>query len=227
MNKGFTLIELLMVIVVIALLISVFFPALARARLQAKILTVNSELRQVSLALGLYYEDHKEYPPTMVDCGSGQLQEHIAQLPELLADYGYLPAKNKRDAMDTIMEDPFNPGHTYKYSSCGEVILDRNIIDKEFKTSIWVPNGFPAYSSLSESEGTWYDDIKTSPVQWVIYSLGPNFDQEEFLEKCDNKFYPVPKELWYSPKQKKGLIVRLRLKNGREIGTFEGYKGNR
>ncbi len=227
MKKGFTLIELLVVIAVIAMLMGLLLPSFRRVRLQAKILKVNAELRQVSLALGLYYEDHKEYPPTMVDCGSGQLQEHIAQLPKLLADYGYLPAKSKRDAMDTIMEDPFNPGHTYKYSSCGEVIFDRGIIEKDIRVPLWIPNGFPACSSLVEKEGAWYDDIKTSPVQWVIYSLGPDFDQQEFLATCDNKFYPVPKELWYSFEQKKGLIVRLRLKNGREIGTFEGYKGNK
>lgn len=224
MKKGFTLIELLVVIAVIAMLTALLLPSLRRAKLQAKILTVNAELRQVSLALGLYHDDYKEYPPTMVDCGSGQLQDHIAQLPELLADYEYLPATSSRNAMDTIMEDPFNPGHTYKYSSCGEVILDRNIIDKDFKAPIWVPNGFPGSSSLTESEGVWYDNIKTSPVQWVIYSLGPDFDQDEFLASCDSKLYPVPKELWYNPEQKKGLIVRVRLKNGREIGSFEGYK---
>lgn len=223
-TRAFTLIEMLVVISIIALLLMIIMPALAKARLQAKILKVNAELRQISLALELYFEANKKYPPTMADCGSGSLQDHMAQLPKVLADGGYLPAMNKRDAMDTMMEDPFNPGHTYKYSACGEVILDRGRIDRHIKAALWVPDGFPAQSSLNEEDGRWYDDSQTSPVLWVIYSLGPNFDHDRFAEKCHKRFYPVPKEMWYDPAHKEGLLVRLRLKNSNEIGSFEGTK---
>jgi len=222
-SKAFTLAELLVVISIIALLMAILLPVLAKARMQAKIVVVNSELRQVSLALGLYYEDNKEYPPTMADCGSGMLKDHMSQLPKVLADNGYLPAKSRREAMKTIMEDPFNPGHTYKYNSCGEIILDRDKIENDINAALWIPDNFPAQSSLNENDGKWYDDIRRSPVLWVVYSLGPNFNQDEFLKKCNRRFYPVPKEMWYSPKEKKGLLVRLRLDNGREIGSFEGY----
>jgi hypothetical protein len=33
--------------------------------------------------------------------------------------------------------------------------------------------------------------------------------------------YPVPKQTWYDPKTGTGVIVRMRLKKGRQIGSFE------
>jgi len=33
--------------------------------------------------------------------------------------------------------------------------------------------------------------------------------------------YPVPRETWYDRKTKEGVIVRMRLKNGWQIGSFE------
>ena len=33
--------------------------------------------------------------------------------------------------------------------------------------------------------------------------------------------YPVPKRTWYDPKTGTGVIVRMRLKKGRQIGSFE------
>jgi hypothetical protein len=64
------------------------------------------------------------------------------------------------------------------------------------------------------------------PVSWVVFSLGPRFSSdwlEEKLGHTGNNFnrYPVPKELWYTPKERKGFVVRMRLKNGTQIGSFE------
>jgi hypothetical protein len=33
--------------------------------------------------------------------------------------------------------------------------------------------------------------------------------------------YPIPKQTWYDSKTNSGVIVRMRLKNGRQIGSFE------
>lgn len=222
MKRGFTLIELLVVISIIGLLTGIILPSLSQAREQAKIIAVNAELRQIGLALECYYLDDEKYPPTREDCHTGALKDHLYQLPKELAEGGYLPATNPKNVMATIMEDRFNKGHTYKYRSVGECIRDRNIVDKWIKSRLWIPDGFPVKSSVEEEKGQWYKEVRKSPVKWVLFSLGPNLDEQWIKETLENR-YPVPKEIWYHPKQKKGFLVRLHLQNGNKSGSFEGY----
>jgi prepilin-type N-terminal cleavage/methylation domain-containing protein len=227
MKRGFTLVELLVVIAIVGLLMAILLPSLSRAREQAKITAVNGELRQIGLALGLYFEDHEKYPPTQADCASGQLTAHLYQLPRVLSAGGYLPSKPDTEAMSTIMEDRFNRGRTYKYRSVGEVIKDRNIIDKWTQAKLWIPQGFPSCSSLESGKGAWYPNdtsqrVSDSPVAWVVFSIGPRFSDEWLQEKSGiDSRYPVPRELWYSRKEHRGFVVRMQLKNGTQIGSFE------
>jgi hypothetical protein len=137
---------------------------------------------------------------------------------------------SKAEAMSTVMEDRYNRGRTYKYRGIGEVIKDRNLIDKWILAELWIPENFPTRSSIEPNEGKWYpnencEEQLLSPVTWVVFSLGPRFSEEwlegKLGEGKDFKRYPVPKELWYTPKRRKGFIVRMRLKKGMHIGSFE------
>lgn len=239
MKRGFTLIELLVVISIIGLLMGVLLPAISRAREQAKVTVVNAELRQVALALDMYFDDNQKFPPTHEDCATGKLADHLYQLPKVLIKNHYLPSMPKGQAMSTNMEDRFHLNHTYKYRSVGEVIVNRDVIEKYMCAELWIPNHFPSSSSINPEEGRWRPDENecnlysggnksmfslASPVSWVIFSLGPRFKQEWLEEKlgADNSNrYPVPKELWFTPKERRGFIVRMRLKNGSQIGSFE------
>jgi len=205
----------------------ILMPSLSRTREQARITTVNAELRQIGLALGLYFEDHQKFPPTQEDCMSGRLIDHLYQLPVVLSVGRYLPSTVDVDPMSTVMEDRYNRGRTYKYRSVGEVIKDRDIIDKWIQARLWIPDGFPSHSSADPDKGRWYPNedcphASASPVAWAVFSLGPRYDDEWLEEKLgpENR-YPVPRELWYSPGQRRGLIVRMQLKNGTQIGSFE------
>ncbi|MDD5327226.1 MAG: hypothetical protein PHY02_05360 [Phycisphaerae bacterium] len=51
----------------------------------------------------------------------------------------------------------------------------------------------------------------------MVYSIGPQFNEYEMKRN----HYPVPKQTWYDSKKRKGIIVRMRLKNGKHIGSFE------
>lgn len=214
MKKAFTLIELLVVIGVIGLLLAVMAPSLSRAREQARVVAVNSDLYQIALCLEMYMDDNRgKHPPTRQDCFMGW-EDH--QLPPELVEDGYLPSVSPTTEMTTRIEDRFHRGHTYKYWSVGQLYQNNRYMEK-LRASLLIPAGFPANEGEPQQDIE-YDDPDKSPVTWVIFSQGPKYDDWETLKVLNG---PVPKRTWYSPSKRRGLIVRIRLRNGRQIGTFE------
>jgi prepilin-type N-terminal cleavage/methylation domain-containing protein len=61
--KGFTLIELLVVVAIIAVLVALLLPAIAKARNLAKVTTCQNNLRQIGLSLALYTGEFNDYYP--------------------------------------------------------------------------------------------------------------------------------------------------------------------
>jgi prepilin-type N-terminal cleavage/methylation domain-containing protein len=65
MKSAFTLIELLVVISIIALLIALLLPALARARFAAETIECTSRIRHMAVSVNLYTADHRGFFPHM------------------------------------------------------------------------------------------------------------------------------------------------------------------
>ena len=215
MKKGFTIIELLIVIAILSLLMVVLFPSLSLAKQKAKIVTVNSELRQIGLCLEMYMEDNNgKHPPTRQDCNMGW-EDH--QLPPELVDGGYLPPPDSQSYMSAGVEDRFNPGNTYKYWAVGAFYQNGIYMGNTF-APLTIPDGFPNSDGSPDTDIVHYDP-KTSPVTWIIYSEGLQYDDEEVITKLHG---PVAPRTWYDSKKKKGIITRVRLKDKmyEHIGTF-------
>ena len=69
MKKAFTLIELLVVMVIIALLVGLLLPALARGQEEARKTQCRSNLRQIYAAISLYCADNSGLLPTLYGWG--------------------------------------------------------------------------------------------------------------------------------------------------------------
>lgn len=205
---GFTLLELLIVIALIALLASLLLPALGRAKEKARVTRVHGELYGVGLALEMYSQDHEgRLPPVRINCNS-DLAMHYCQFPVELAEQGYLP-KGNRPGMAANMEDPFNPGHTYKYAAPGPCLMNDT---PDMDHRVWVPDDFPHCLS---SRGKYYSSLADSPVRWVIWSVGPQPDSA----KSRDSRAPMAARTWYRKPGEGGVIARMAARDGTQFKT--------
>ncbi|MCX8090932.1 MAG: type II secretion system GspH family protein [Verrucomicrobiae bacterium] len=202
-SPAFTLVELLVVLAIVGLLAGLMLPALARAKEKTRVAKVHVELYGIGLALQMYADDHEgRLPPVRVNCNS-DLSEHWCQLPVELAEERYLP-RSSRAGCEANMEDPFDPGHTYKYAAPGPQLLNG---EPAGDYALWVPTNFPG---LDGSFGRYHTDPKTSPVRWVLWSLGPR----PRSKKSQSAHAPMSRDTWYRHTGDSGVIVRYATREG-------------
>lgn len=95
-NKGFTLIELLIVIAIIGILSSIVIASLNSARKKARDSRRVADIKQIQLALEMYFDANTSYPTTIVALVTGG---QIASEPKdpignTAYSYAYCPATN-------------------------------------------------------------------------------------------------------------------------------------
>jgi len=76
-KQGFTLIELLVVVGIIAILVAILLPAVAKAKEQGRKVTCGNNLKEIAVALQNYAEDFNDmYPLAAMDPLWEQTQDH-------------------------------------------------------------------------------------------------------------------------------------------------------
>jgi prepilin-type N-terminal cleavage/methylation domain-containing protein len=62
MKRGFTMLEILLVVLILAALAGILFPAFSAARKEARMSRCAANLRQIGMAAGMYAQDYGAYP---------------------------------------------------------------------------------------------------------------------------------------------------------------------
>lgn len=118
--RGFTLIEIITVISIIILLIGLLFPALNKAREQAKEQKARAMISSLEVAVNMYYTDNGKYPDNM-----GEL---ISPSKE-----GYGPYMDDEEYKDGNFIDPWGNSYQYTPKDNGYIIKTTTPDGKEIK----------------------------------------------------------------------------------------------
>ena len=145
MKKGFTLIELLVVVSLIGILATLVLANLTSGRSRGRDAQRKSDLRQISTALRLYYNDRGSYPASnagkeIMGCNAG-----VSQCP-----WDTQWAIGATVYMSTLPKDPL-PDQTYRYEADSandtfvlSACLENESDDKGVTTTetTWCPSGW-------------------------------------------------------------------------------------
>lgn len=112
-RKGFTLIELLVVIAIIGILASIVLVSLNSARAKARDAKRQADLKQVAVALELYYNSNNAYPATA----------SYTTAMTALSTGGYLTTKpvDPKTSSDYTWVDNSGSGNSEKYAVCADL----------------------------------------------------------------------------------------------------------
>ncbi len=104
-SRGFTLIELLIVIAIIGILASFIVASMSESRAQARDAERMNDVKQLQVALELYYNRNGAYPTTLSDLAP-QFIDRIPTDPRSGENYTYQTENSERDyALEATSDD--------------------------------------------------------------------------------------------------------------------------
>lgn len=158
-KAGFTLIEVLVVVAIIALLVAILLPSLARARDQARTVMCEGHLKEFGNALGMYGLEHKDLLPGPLHPGIFKYTRNINPvqsrfyLPALLRKYFSENAKGSGSMADAIATCPAFP-----------------VKDDDFNLSIWGVNKNPFHYCVNSWTNTGF--FQRGTFKPLVYYFG-------------------------------------------------------
>jgi prepilin-type N-terminal cleavage/methylation domain-containing protein/prepilin-type processing-associated H-X9-DG protein len=105
-RTGFTLVEILVVITIIGVLIALLLPAVQGAREAARNVSCRNNLRQIGIAMQVYYSEHDCFPPAFMGSAQGFFGPHWSWSAFLL------PSLEQQSLYDSlgVATQPFGNG---------------------------------------------------------------------------------------------------------------------
>ena len=135
-KRGFTLIELLVVIAIIALLSSIIVAALGPAKQSGRDAKRIADVKNIQIALALYYNDYLKYPPTLTTL----IPIYLSNLPkDPDSNHSYMYA-----ALTTT--NPPSCNQAYRYHLGAILEQSSNLALGEDADLIYNANGYQACS---------------------------------------------------------------------------------
>ncbi|HOF87933.1 MAG TPA: prepilin-type N-terminal cleavage/methylation domain-containing protein [Armatimonadota bacterium] len=107
--RGFTLVEILVVILIIAVLASLLFPAFAKAQEKGRQTTCLSNQHQINMAIGVWMQEHRDtYPPAESVWNDIKVSRRILVCPSKprMTPVGYVYSQFIADKPDSLIADP-------------------------------------------------------------------------------------------------------------------------
>ena len=189
-HKGFTLIELLVVISIIAILIAILLPALAKARESTQAIACANKMRQVGIGVLMYSQQFNDYlPPDGCYNRNGySSRSRLTWWPSLVYEY----ATNKAQPAADSWGDNYWPMNGAGFSSnlfCCPSAITRLQSDDHITIESEVTYGMNmgAFSALYYNSDRWYtrtlevlapsttiwmnDSARTSGTSYSIVSI--------------------------------------------------------
>ncbi len=136
--KGFTLIEMLVVVAIIALLIAILLPSLAKARELARQTICGTNMKEIGTTFYIYQSDNlDEFPSVAHDTPSSQTFPVVRYIESMGGGQGGQPDDPRRDEISCVTNDPrcgAGPGSTRISTTRSLWLLVRTgeVIPKQF-----------------------------------------------------------------------------------------------
>lgn len=144
---GFSLVELLTVIAIIAILAAIIFPVMGMVRERARQSQCMSNMKQISMALGLFKQDMRRYPQALVPVVAGQPFDTARSDAGLLSsEYvkgGFsvfrCPSSKETDKAAVVTQNRFPGGQVYRFNSYEGIVDFNGNYDQHYCVS-WAEN---------------------------------------------------------------------------------------
>ncbi len=114
-HSGFTLVEMLGVIFIIATLLGILFPTIAKVRYKAKVVKAQAEIEALAVSIRMYESDLGKYPPSTVS--GSEIYDFLGKKIHsgaLNIDVGpYMEFKSTNLGPGNIYKDPWGNAYIY------------------------------------------------------------------------------------------------------------------